>query len=158
MRVGGIRNQTDWVPEVLRDAAMTGVVVVTTPEEMTVRETIELLARIRAVTNVDVAAVVVNRVLPELFSHADEQLFERLRTPALVSALSQAAGGPVEQVLEAARLAVTLRRTGAAHLELLRESVDPAIPMLYVPELFTRGYGLRTTRQIAEALSAELGY
>ena len=32
------------------------------------------------------------------------------------------------------------------------------VPLLYVPELFTRGYGLRTTGQVAEALSAELGY
>jgi anion-transporting ArsA/GET3 family ATPase len=158
VRVGAIRSQTDWVLDILGDKATTGVVVVTTPEEMPVRETIELLGRITDETNVDVAAVVVNRVLPELFSHAEEEVFERLRTPVLAGRLAAAAGGPVEQVLEAARLAVTLRRTGAAHLELLRESVDPAIPLLYVPELFTRGYGLRTTRQIAEALSAELGY
>ena len=158
VRVGAIRSQTHWVLDILGDKATTGVVVVTTPEEMPVRETIELLARIKEETNVDVAAVVVNRVLPELFSHTDEELFERLRTPALAGVLTKAAGGPVEHVLEAARLAVTLRRTGAAHLELLRDAVDPAIPLLYVPELFTRGYGLRTTRQIAEALSAELGY
>lgn len=158
VRVGAIRNQTDWVLDILGDKATTGVVVVTTPEEMPVRETIELLGRLKAETNVDVAAVVVNRVLPELFSHADEEVFERLRAPELADRLGAAAGGPVTQVLDAARLAVTLRRTGAAHLALLRESVDPAIPLLYVPELFTRGYGLRTTRQIADALSAELGY
>jgi hypothetical protein len=66
-------------------------------------------------------------------------------------------GGPVGQVLEAARLAVTLRRTRAAHLDVLRDAVEPDVPLLYVPELFTRGYGLRTTGQVAQALDAELG-
>jgi anion-transporting ArsA/GET3 family ATPase len=158
VRVGAIRNQTDWVLEILGDHERTGVVVVTTPEEMPVRETIDLIERIGDETNVDVAAVVVNRVLPELFSHADEEIFEHLREPALSGRLAAAVGGDAGQVLEAARLAVTLRRSGTAHLELLRESVDAGVPLLYVPELFTRGYGLRTTGQVADALSAELGY
>lgn len=161
VRVGAIRNQTDWVLDILGDHHRTGVVVVTTPEEMPVRETIELLHRIHAETTVDVAAVVVNRVLPELFSRADEEVFERLRGPEASARLAAATGGEVDavcEVLEAARLAVTLRRAGSAHLEMLRAEVDPAIPLLYVPELFTRGYGLRTSGQVAEALSAELGY
>ena len=65
----------------------------------------------------------------------------------------------MEPVLEAARLAVTLRRTRAGHLEHLREHVDRrALPLLYVPYLFMRSHGLRSTRQVAEALGAELGY
>lgn len=161
VRVGAIRNQTDWVLDILGDHRRTGVVVVTTPEEMPVRETIELLHRIQAETTVDVAAVVVNRVLPELFSRADEEVFEWLRGAEASARLAAATGGEVDavcEVLEAARLAVTLRRAGSAHLEMLRAEVDPAIPLLYVPELFTRGYGLRTSGQVAEALSAELGY
>ena len=158
VRVGAIRNQTGWVLDILGDAAVTGLVIVTTPEEMPVRETIELIGRVEKETTVDVAAVVVNRVLPELFSRGDEDVFERLRQRAVTDRLAEAAGGPVDQVLEAARLAVTMRRTRATHLEALRGAVDPRIPLLYVPELFTRGYGLRTTGQVAEALSAELGY
>jgi hypothetical protein len=61
-------------------------------------------------------------------------------------------------VLDAARLAVTLRRTRAGHLDRLRESIPADIPLLFVPYLFTRGHGLRTTAQTAEALSGELGY
>jgi anion-transporting ArsA/GET3 family ATPase len=158
VHVGAIRSQTDWVVEILGDPATTGLVIVTTPEEMPVREAIELIERVEVKTTVDVAAVVVNRVLPELFSHGDEEVFERLREPAVTALLSETAGGPVERVLDAARLAVTMRRTRAAHLEELRRAVDPRIPLLYVPELFTRGYGLRTTGQVASALSAELGY
>ena len=157
VRVGPVHNQTGWMLEILGDPAVTAVVVVTTPEEMPVNETIELVARIRRETDVEVAAIVVNRVLPELFSHSDEELFERLREPALAAVVAERAGGPVDGVFEAARLAVTLRRTRAGHLERLMDAVGDT-PLLFVPYLFTRGHGLRTTAQTAEALSAELGY
>ena len=58
-------------------------------------------------------------------------------------------------VLDAARLAVSLRRTRAAHLDELRDAVD--LPLLYVPYLFVRDHGLRVTRMVADALGAELG-
>jgi len=58
-------------------------------------------------------------------------------------------------VLDAARLAVSLRRTRAAHLDELQHSVD--LPLLYVPYLFVRDHGLRVTRMVADALGAELG-
>jgi hypothetical protein len=67
-------------------------------------------------------------------------------------------GGSVEPLLDGARMAVTLRRTRAEHLERLRDGIDPATPMLYLPYLFARSHGLRSTRQLAEALSAELGF
>jgi anion-transporting ArsA/GET3 family ATPase len=158
VRVGQVREQTGWLADLLADPATTGLVVVTTPEEMPVNETIELVGKVRAETRVDVAAIVVNRVLPELFSGPDEAVFERLSEPALSDRLADAVRGPVAPVLDAARLAVTLRRTRAGHLDHLRSSVDPAVPLLYVPYLFARGHGLRTTGQVAEALSAELGY
>jgi hypothetical protein len=36
--------------------------------------------------------------------------------------------------------------------------LPPGTQLLYVPELFQRSHGVRATRQIAEALGAELGY
>jgi anion-transporting ArsA/GET3 family ATPase len=161
VRVGAIRNQTGWVLDILADPAQTALVVVTTPEEMPVRETVDLVRRVRAETPVHVAAVVVNRVLPELFSHSDEEVFERLREPAVARKLARAAKGRVGQlqpVFDGARLAVTLRRSRTGHLDMLRRELGPDLPLLYVPELFTRGYGLRTTGQVADALAAELGY
>jgi anion-transporting ArsA/GET3 family ATPase len=158
VQVGLVRQQTGWMLEILGDPSLTGLVIVSTPEEMPVNETIELSARIEKETNVDLAAIVVNRVLPELFGRGEEEVFERLDDPEITGVLDRALGGPVEPILQAAHLAVTLRRTRAEHLERLREGVDPNVPMLYVPMLFVRSHGLRSTRQVAEALSAELGY
>jgi anion-transporting ArsA/GET3 family ATPase len=153
--VGPLRHQTQWVSELLADPAVTAVNVVTTPEEMPVAETIELVAHLRAEVDVPLGTVIVNRVLPELFTHADEETFAALRTPTAQAVLSARAGAGATAVLDAARLAVSLRRTRAAHLEHLRESVD--LPLLYVPYLFVRAHGLRVTRMVADALGQELG-
>jgi hypothetical protein len=74
----------------------------------------------------------------------------------VVEALSAAAGGPAGPIIEAARLAVTLRRTRTTHLERLRAGVDPTLPILFVPELFARTHGMRATTQVAERLGEEL--
>jgi anion-transporting ArsA/GET3 family ATPase len=158
IQVGPVRQQTGWMLDILGDPKTTGVAIVTTPEEMPVNETIELQGRLLAETNVHLAGVIVNRVLPELFGRGEEEVFERLWEPDLRELLENETGGSVGPVLEGARMAVTLRRTRAEHLERLREGIDPAVPLLYLPYLFARSHGLRSTRQLEEALSAELGY
>jgi anion-transporting ArsA/GET3 family ATPase len=157
VQVGLIRSQTDWVLRILSDPSRTGLVIVTTPEEMPVNETIDLTTRVRKETSVQVAAIVVNRVLPELFGRGEEAVFERLRA-APRDDVNAAVGGDLEPLLSAARLAVTLRRSRAAHLERLRDDVGPDMPLLYLPYLFARTSGLRSTRVVAESLAAELGY
>jgi len=156
VQVGMVRNQTQWMLDILTDPAKTGVVIVSAPEEMPVAETLELAERLDAETDVDLAAVVVNRVLPELFTEREEALFEVLRDPRRIDALTTAAGGDVTPIFEAAELAVTLRRTRAGHLAVLRGQLDPTLPLLYVPYIFTRSHGARATRQVAEFLAEEL--
>src|SRR5438045_4489941 len=117
VQVGLVRDQTGWLPEILGSPRRTGLVIVATPEEMPVNETIELAGRVEKETNVDLAAIVVNRVLPELFGRGEEAVFERLFESKATKALNEAADGDVGPILQAARLAVTLRRTRAEHLE-----------------------------------------
>ena len=155
MSVGLVREQTGWMIELLGDPATTGVVVVAAPEEMPVTESLELVDELAA-TGVDLAAVVVNRVLPELFGRSEEGVFDRLATPESSAALAAAVGHPVGAVMEAARLAVRLRRTRAGHLARLRDGLGPDRTILYVPELFSRSHGRRATHQVADALAAEI--
>jgi anion-transporting ArsA/GET3 family ATPase len=157
VKVGLIRSQTDWMLDILSDPRQTGLVAVCTPEEMPVNETLELATRVREETTVRLSAVVVNRVLPELFTQRDEELFEQLREPGNEELLSERAGGSVAPVLEAARLAVTLRRTRSAHLQRLQAGLPKDVPVLLLPYLFSRSFGVRTTRQVAHALGEELG-
>ena len=48
------------------------------------------------------------------------------------------------------------RRTGNRHLERLRDGLPSALPVLYVPELFTRATGRRVVALVAKALAEEL--
>ena len=47
VQVGLIRQQTGWMLDILSDPRTSGVLVVATPEEMPVTETIELIGRLR---------------------------------------------------------------------------------------------------------------
>ncbi len=157
VQVGRVRDQTGWMLEILGDPARTGAVIVASPEEMPVSETLELAGRLRDETVVDLAAVVANRVLPELFGRAEEAIFESLRRPPLDGELDRALGMPAGAVFDGAELAVTLRRTRAAHLARLRAELPESTPVLYVPFLFQRTHGVRATGQLAQHLSEELG-
>ena len=134
--------------DILADPATTAAVIVTSPEEMPVTETLELAERLAAETDVHLAAVVVNRVLPELFGRArggglrpaapahrrpgPDPGAGRGRTPRPVRrALDgrRRSSEAVGALLDAAQLAVTLRRTRAEHLTRLRTELPADVPL-----------------------------
>ncbi len=154
---GLIRSQTGWMMDILSDPAKTGACIVTTPEEMPVNETLELVTRLRSETTVSLASVVVNRVFPELFNSAEEEVFEAVSQGDCAARMEEEIGPAASTVLAAARLAVSLRRSKAQHLERLRSEVDSAAPILYLPYIFSHFHGLRTTRKIAQAIAEETG-
>ncbi len=158
VQVGLVRDQTGWMLDILGDPSQTGVVIVAAPEEMPVNETLELAERLRTETVVDLAAVVANRVLPELFGRGEEAVFEQLDDEANEQVLSGAVHTSVRPILDGAQLAVTLRRTRGAHLARLRDELPPGTPLLYVPYLFQRSHGARATNQVAHHLGEELGF
>ena len=153
--VGPVRGQTAWMSELLADPAITALNVVTTPEEMPVAETIDLVARARSELKVPLGAVIVNRVLPELFTRSDEEMFETLSTAPVLDQLLVEAGPGTTAVVEAARLAMAMRRSRIEHLNRLRAAVD--LPTLYLPYLFARSQGRRETAMVADSLAGELG-
>ena len=155
VQVGMVREQTEWMADLLADPEITALNVVATPEEMPVSETIQLVDQARAELKVPLGSVIVNRVLPELFTRADEVTYAALREAEPGRILEARVGAGSTAVLDAARLAVNLRRTRATHLTRLRAEVD--LPMLYLPYLFVRGHGVRVTRMMATALGEELG-
>ena len=118
VQVGLVRDQTQWMLDILDDPRRTGVAIVTTPEEMPVTETIDLLGRLTRDTGAHPSAIIANRVLPALFNRREQAIVDRLdeALPVLVDAIGPAA--PV--VLQASRLTEARRSTGAEHLDRLR--------------------------------------
>ncbi len=160
VQVGLVRDQTQWMLEILNDPTRTGVAVVTTPEEMPVTESIELLGRLRRETGAHAAAVIANRVLPVMFDRREQEIADRL--DEAVDLLVGATGPGAPMVLQAARFIEARRRTGAGHLDRLRASladtddVAETLPIITIPELFARAPGRRVVSLVAETLVEEL--
>jgi anion-transporting ArsA/GET3 family ATPase len=146
---GLVADQARSMAAMLDDPAMTGIVVVTTPEEMPVHEAVELVARLGAETGTHVAAVVANRVLPELFSRNESEVFTALLAAKQTSPA-------MRSVLEGVDLVVRRRRASTRHLDALRGAIPGDLPLLYVPLLFGRVHGPRAVQLIAQALGEEL--
>ncbi len=161
VQVGLVRDQTQWMLDILDDPARTGVAAVTTPEEMPVTETAELFAQLREHTGVHPSVVFANRVLPMLFDRRESAVVEQL--DAALPTLEAAAGPGVKLLLDAARLTESRRETGARHLQRLRDDLDAghvvgqsSVPIVTVPEMFTRAPGRRVVTLIADALDDEI--
>ncbi len=152
-QVGMVRDQTDWMLKVLHDTAVTGVAVVTTPEEMPVTETLALLERLERETGVAPTTLIANRVLPNVFTDDQHDVVNRL-AEASATIIDQIGRGG-NAVIEATLITEARRRIGEGHLGRLR--AESELPILTVPELFTRATGRRVVALVAEALEAELG-
>ncbi len=152
---GLIRSQTGWMQAILSDPARTGVVAVTTPEEMPVVETIELLERLRGRVNVDVAAVVVNRVLPEPLARADLAKFAAICSRP--QELDSLVGGDTRLLRESIDFAVRQRRNRAGHLTHLLQAIG-STPVAFVPWLGSTEPGPSCTAAVASLLGEELGW
>ncbi len=155
VQVGMVRDQTDWMLDILHDPATTAVAIVTTPEEMPVNETLDLVDRLEDETGVAPTAVVANRVLSSWFDDDEMQLVSALGDH--VDLLVEAVGKGAATVVAAAHIAEARRAIGAGHLERLRTGLRDAVgdvPMFEVPELFTRATGRRVVTLVADALES----
>lgn len=155
VHVGLVRDQTEWMIDILGDAALTGVVVVATAEEMPVVETEELLDEIRRSTNVDIAAVLANRLLPSLLGEQDAATFDRFIDGPAMALLAARCGDHVDVVLRATRHAQARRTLGHGHISRLAGAVEGIAPLVLVPEMFTKGGGPRLVQHVADALAEE---
>jgi anion-transporting ArsA/GET3 family ATPase len=77
---GVLRSDAERAWEMFRDPARSGVVVVTLPEEMPTNESLELCAALRTELTLPISELVVNSLLPPLFSPEDAQRLERVGT------------------------------------------------------------------------------
>ncbi|MET0909683.1 MAG: ArsA family ATPase [Ilumatobacteraceae bacterium] len=159
VQVGLVRDQTQWMLDILDDPSRTGVAIVTTPEEMPVTETIDLLGRLTRETGAHPSAIIANRVLPALFNRREQAIVDRLdeALPVLIDAI----GPSAPLVLQASRLTEARRSTGAEHLDRLRRSLaeldaSAELPIITVPELFSRASGPRVVTLVADTLTDEL--
>lgn len=167
VQVGVVKDQTQWMLDILEDPRRTGVAVVTTSEEMPVTESIELLERLTTETGTYPVAVIANRVLPEIFD--DDEHDVAARVPEAMDLLTDEVGEGVRAVVDAAMIVEARRAMGASHLDRLAEAIQGldlsgatrgrktvALPIVTVPEMFSRSHGKRVVSLVADVLDRSL--
>jgi anion-transporting ArsA/GET3 family ATPase len=146
---GVLRRDAEAAWAMFQDPVQSGVVVVTLPEEMPAQETIELVNEIQRELVLPVLRLVVNGILPPLFSPeerdalaADERLLE-------IDAPMQAAGTAASALVAGARRAVR-ERVQAESLARLAKEID--LPRVDLPFLFDEASTVEGTRILAKLL------
>ncbi len=122
-RIGPVADTLGTIGGMLGDPAVTLVLLVTTPEELAVRETIELHRELARRLDLPVGPTIVNAVPPRHFGSADE---------AAVAALE--ARGERHPWVTAARFLIERRREAAHQLRTLRRALGAApirLPFLF---------------------------
>jgi anion-transporting ArsA/GET3 family ATPase len=146
-RLGGpgpIGHQAGRIRDFLADPSSSAIVLVCTPSEMPVTETVEIAAAIEETTGRPADLVIANQVLPDRFD-ADE-----------AEAIDRALGASDDPRLRAA-LAPALRARGRAceqEHELARLHAELAVPVVELPFLFVAALGPSELRALSAALVA----
>ncbi|MGA0709401.1 MAG: ArsA family ATPase [Ilumatobacteraceae bacterium] len=153
VQVGIIRDQTRWMQEIVHDAQTTGVVVVTTPEEMPVIETMSLIDTLTETTKVPVAGVVANRVYDDVASPDDRRILREILA-ALASSETPLARD-VRAVGAVATLSAERRESAEEHLATLAAYLkEHHVPLTVVADL--RVASTKINEALALALAEEL--
>lgn len=137
---GILRRDAERAWQMFQDPDVCAVVLVTLPEEMPTSETIELASALKTELRLPIGKIVVNCVLPPLFSKAER---------AVLEALAPNAGtGPADVALAAARRRAIRERVQAESLHRLGEELP--IPPSYLPQLFDDASSPAAIRELAK--------
>jgi anion-transporting ArsA/GET3 family ATPase len=146
---GPIQSQAQEVVEMLSDPSRCQVLLVTTPEETPVSETIETAQLLEEKTGTSLGGVVVNGLLPAL-------ALPPVVEPAELAKLSKAAGVQLSSE-ELASLAAAgqlrLRRQESQAAQVARLSVELPLAQLQLPFCFSSELGPHELAQLTDAFS-----
>jgi|HigsolmetaAR201D_1030396.scaffolds.fasta_scaffold09657_4 anion-transporting ArsA/GET3 family ATPase len=136
-RVGPVARQGSIIHGMLADPEQTAIVAVARPEEMPVNETLSLERALRDQLGQRLAAVIVNGMLPDRFSAAEN---ERL------------AAAPPSRAVRAARTLAARSRRQRAQAARLRRGLA-GVPVRSLPFLFTPTVGAEDLDRLARELA-----
>lgn len=139
---GLLRRDAERAWKMLQDPATCAVVLVTLPEEMPTTETIELARALRDELQLPIGKIVVNGVLPPLFSKEER---------AALDAIGRVDGDtPGDAALGAGRTRATRERVQAESLHRLSEEL-PISPS-FLPQLFEDAATPHAIRELAKRM------
>lgn len=160
--VGPIRRQSDWLVQMLTDAARTRVHLVTLPEEMPVSETLETSAALRAKVGIAAGPIFANAVYSELLTGDEEVLLVQLLAEGRVDELeleARRAGLRLDEedmdaLIGYAKFLIARQQIQAAHLRKLKRGTDE--PVVELPFLFSAGLALPDVETLADVIEEKV--
>ncbi|HYO94253.1 MAG TPA: ArsA-related P-loop ATPase [Polyangiaceae bacterium] len=117
---GRLRTDAERAYASFRDASVSGVVVVTLPEEMPTNETLELVHALQNELRLPIARVIANSSLEPLFSDVESQALEPFATGLTTTATQAALAAAARRALAERTQAQSLARLSATGLPLSR--------------------------------------
>ncbi len=146
-RVGPLFNNARLIRDLLADGGKTSVLLVTLAEDMPVSETIQAATEIRERGSMEIAGIVVNGVVPQVFDdEASAACWDRIRTEGL-----RLGGASAEAVKDAER-SLGDRTRAEEHIARLREELG--LPLLELPLLSKRDLDADALRELSVRLGA----
>jgi anion-transporting ArsA/GET3 family ATPase len=146
---GVLRRDAEAAWAMFQDEKQSGVVVVTLPEEMPTSETIELVSAIREELHLPVLSLVINGVLPALFTEAERTMLLHDASLLSIDAPALSANTSRSVLVAGARRAVR-ERVQAESLARLERAID--LPRVMLPFLFDEASTAAGTRILAGKL------
>ena len=146
-RLGGpgpIGRQARRVRDFLADPSSSAIVLVCTPSEMPVTETVELAGAVEEATGRPPDVVIANQVLPDRFDEHEVELIER--------ALGASDDPDLRAAARPARMAWARAREQEDQLGRLRSEL--ALPVVELPFLFVAALGPADLRALATVLAS----
>jgi anion-transporting ArsA/GET3 family ATPase len=145
LQTGPIAAQTRWVEDMLKDATRTCLVLVALPEELPVNEALEFERKAENDLNMCVAAIMVNMVYQEIFSHNEALAIERMDQ-----------SGPEKKlrIIEAARRQIVRRKLQQSHIN--RLITEGEHPVFQLPFYYTNNLDRVQIKDIAEHIRTGL--
>jgi anion-transporting ArsA/GET3 family ATPase len=148
---GVLRRDAERAVKLFRDPAQSGIVVVTLPEEMPVTEAVELVHAIERELSIPVLRVVVNAVMPPVFSPGERAAFSKHPDLLSLEAAARADHSGDAALVASARRAVR-ELVQEESLKRLFASLDERAILL--PHLFDAASTKEGTRALANVLAA----
>lgn len=141
---GLLRRDAEKAWDLFRDETKTAVVLVTLPEEMPTTETIELARALRTELGLPIGKIVVNGVLPPLFSKEEREVL------ATIDGASLAVDAAPDVALAAGRRRAIRERV--QQVSLSRLSSELPVSPSFLPQLFEDASRPAAIRELAKRL------
>lgn len=146
---GVLRRDAEAAWAMFRDPKQSGVVVVTLPEEMPAQETLDLIGAIERDLSLPVLRLVINGVLPPLFTPDERDRLAGQTDLLAIDAPERAQNTPESALVAGARRAVREKVQAESLARLNKES---KLPRIELPYLFDEASTVQGTRMLADLL------